>query len=361
MTVIITRLPASDADDPTIWRITDGVWQDAGPLLEYLPLADEDLVMALVAPADARTIFSALPDLEPRQAEGVARLRAIEHSIGPVHAVARHVIDDVILSATISPIVMEYGLVRLAARGLNPDIVIPAGFAVNASSEYIVRAEFDGMIWLRGPHFAIPEEPALRELLVGDKPVNDIEASVLQEMLATASALPLLNLRAGVFAKREHTVWATPLQRRWIKRLIGGLVTATIVLGLVIWTKYKVATGAENDRALAAAQKIDSTIGDITVAETQLDRSLQQKGIAKGRFAPLSSGLWRSVKAAPNVTVQEFRFGTDGILTVALAAPNAASIDTALIAIQQDGYKVTATPRQDSTGATLVELTMRMP
>lgn len=361
MTTVITRFPASDADDPKIWRVTDGVWHDAGPLSEYLPLSDENLVMALVAPADARTIFSSLPDLEPRQAEGVARLRSIEQSIGPVHAVARHVIDDIMVSATISPIVMEYGLVRLAARGLNPDIVIPAGFAVNPHSEFVVRAEFDGMTCLRGQHFAIPDEPALRHLLVGDNPVDDIETSILQAMLMTASALPLLNLRAGLFAKRESIVWATPLQRLWIKRLLGGLVAATIMLGLVIWTKHIVATDAENDRALAAAQKIDPAITEITAAETQLDRSLLQKGIARGRFAPLSAGLWRSVKAAPNVTVREFRYGADGILTVVLAAPDAASIDTALIAIQQDGYKVTATPRQDSTGATLVDLTMRMP
>ena len=85
------------------------------------------------------------------------------------------------------------------------------------------------------------------------------------------------------------------------------------------------------------------------------------EGIAKGRFAPLSAGLWRSVKASPNVTVRELRYGADGIMTVVLAAPDTPSIQTALTAIQQDGYKITATPRIDSSGATLVDLTMRMP
>ena len=224
-----------------------------------------------------------------------------------------------------------------------------------------MRADFEGLTWLRGQQFTIPDEPALRDLLVGDNPVEDIEAPLLKEMLMTASSLPLLNLREGAFAKRERIVWATPLQRLWIGRILGGLVAATILLGLVVWTKHTVATSAENDRAITAAQKIDPAITDITQAEAQLDLSLQQKGIAKGRFAPLSAGLWRSVKTSPNVTVREFRYGADGILAVVLAAPNAASIDTALIAIQQDGYKVTATPRQDSTGATLVDLTMRIP
>ncbi|HEV7233851.1 MAG TPA: hypothetical protein VGN36_06360, partial [Sphingorhabdus sp.] len=62
-----------------------------------------------------------------------------------------------------------------------------------------------------------------------------------------------------------------------------------------------------------------------------------------------------------NVSVRELRFGADGILTVVLAAPDANSVNRALIAIQQDGYRVTATPRQDTSGATLVDMTMRMP
>lgn len=361
MTMIITRFPASDTDDPDVWRVADGVWQACGLLSDFIADADDALVMAVVSSTDARCIWSSLPDLEPRQAEGVATLRAVEQSIGPVHAVARYVIDDAVIAATISPAIMEYGLVRLALRGLNPDIVIPAGLAVDASPEYVVKVDFNGMTVLRGHAFAIPDEPAIRDLLVGDIPVEQIDASAVHDMLLSASALPLLNLRAGVFAKREQIVWATPNQRKWIIRLLGGLVTATILLGVVTWSKYWNAAANEDDRALAAAQKIDPSIQDIAQAEVQLDRALQQKGIAKGRFTPLSAGLWRSVKAAPNVTVRDLRYGADGILTVVLAAPNSDSINKALIAIQQDGYRVTATPRQDNSGATLVDLTMRMP
>lgn len=361
MTTVITRFPVSDADDPAIWRVTDGIWHESGPLSEYLALADETVVMALVAPSDTRIIFSSLPDLEPRQAEGVARLRAIEQSIGPVHCVARHVIADKLIAATIGPAVMEYGLLRLALRDLNPDIVIPAGLAIDPHPEYVVRADIDGVNVLRGNEFAISDEPALRDVLVGDNRVEDVEPAALQAMLLAASASPLLNLREGIFAKREQIVWATPLQRKWLRRLLVSLVAATMMLGIITWAKHSSATNAEDSRALAAAQKIDPSITDITQAEAQLDRALQQKGIAKGRFAPLSAGLWRSVKASPNVTVRELRYGADGIMTVVLAAPDTPSIQTAVTAIQQDGYKITATPRVDASGATLVDLTMRMP
>lgn len=361
MTTVITRFPANDLDDPIIWRVTDGVWQDGGLLSEHLVLADDEVVMAIVSPADGRCIWSSLPDLEPRQAEGVAKLNATAQSLGLVHVVARHILDDVLITATISPEAMVYGINRMIERGLNPDIVIPTGLGVDAYPDQVVQAHFDGVTVLRGHNFAIPDEAMFRDLLVGDSIVTEIAPETVQTMLLTASERPLLNLREGLFAKREQVIWLTPLQRKWILRLLGALLVTTMLLGVVTLTKYWSATNSENDRALAAAQKIDPSIQDITQAEAQLDRALQQKGLARGRFTPLSAGLWRSVKAAPNVSVRDLRYGADGILTVVLAAPNSDSINQALIAIQQDGYRVTATPRQDSSGATLVDLTMRMP
>lgn len=361
MSTVVCRFPVGDADDPQMWRVTEHLWESCGPLSEYNAGANDAVVMALVSPADTRCLWMSLPDLEPRQAEGVARLRAVEQSLGAVHAVARHIIDDIVITATISPSAMEYGLIRLALRGLNPDIVTPVGLAIDPHPDHVIRAEFDGIAVLRGRAFAIPDEPVLRDLLVGDVPIENAEEAGVRQMLAPASERPVLNLREGVFAKREQIIWATPNQRKWIKRLLGGLVLATVLLGLMTLAKYWTATDAEDDRALAAAQTIDPSIQDITQAETQLDRALQQRGIAKGRFTPLSAGLWRAVKAAPNVSVRELRYGADGILTGVLAAPNADGINKALVAIQQDGYRVTATPRQDASGATLVDLTMRMP
>lgn len=361
MTTVITWLPVSDADNPTVWRIADGHWQNVGALSNFIADVGDDNVMALVSPADARCIWTSLPDLEPRQAEGVAKLRATEQSLGLVHAAARAVADDIVVTATIAPKVMQDGLERLALRGLNPDIVIPFGVAIDADAEHIVKAEFDGVTMLRGPRLAIPDEAVFRDLLVGDVKVEEIVAGDVHAMLLAASESPLLNLREGLFAKRERKVLATADQRKWIKRLLVALVTVTVLLGLVTLAKYWRATSVENDRALAAAQKIDPSIQDIEQAEAQLDRALQQKGLAKGRFAPLSAGLWRAVQAAPNVSARELRFGNDGMLIVVLAAPDANSVNKALIAIQQDGYRVTATPRQDSSGATLVDLTMRMP
>jgi general secretion pathway protein L len=361
MTVVITRFPVAEADKPLVWRVTDGQWHACGPLSDFIPDIADEKMMALVSAAEARCLWSSLPDMQPRQAEGVAKLRVAEQSLGLVHTAARHVFDDIVVTASIAPAVMQDGLARLALRGLNPDIVIPFGLAVEVAPDHIVEVEFDGMTVLRGERFAIPDEAVFRDLLVGDSNVETIAADQARAMLFAASEHPLLNLREGLFAKRERKVLATAEQRKWIIRLAGALIAATLLLGMVTLAKYWSATSAENDRALAAAQRIDPSIQDITQAEAQLGRALQQKGLAQGRFAPLSAGLWRAVQASPNVSARELRFANDGLLTVVLAAPNADSINRALLAIQQDGYRITATPRQDSSGATLVDLTMRMP
>lgn len=361
MTVVITRLPIAEADNPNIWRVTGGQWLDCGPMSDFIPDIEDQTVLALVAPTDVRCIWSSLPNLEPRQAEGVAKLRAAEQSLGLVHSAARHVGDGDVVTATIAPSALQEGLTRLALRGLNPDIVIPFGLAVDAIPEAVVKAEFDGVTVLRGARFAIPDEAVFRNLLVGDLIVEPASPDGVRDMLSVASVAPLLNLREGLFAKRERKVLATAQQRKWIIRLFAAVLGATLLIGIVTLAKYWSATRAEDERALAAAQKIDPSIQDVAQAEAQLDRALQQKGLAQSRFGPLSAGLWRAVQASPNVSVRELRFGNDGILTVVLAAPDANSVNTALLAIQQDGFRITATPRQDNSGATLADLTMRMP
>jgi general secretion pathway protein L len=357
---IITRFPDSQADNPVVWQVIDGVWNDAGLLSDAMLDGSDEVIMAVASPVATRCLWSELPDLEPKQAEGVARLRAADQSLGSVHSAARHLGDASVVTATIATDAMEHGLKRLIQAGLDPDIVIPAALAISPGDQ-IVRAEFDSMAWLRGPSIATPDEPVFRDLLIGQGAIKPLGSDTVRAMLLGACDTALVNLRQGAYAKRQQHRLATDHQRAWIKRLFAGLVGATALLILITLGKQWIATAAENDRALAAAQKIDAKITDVEQAEAQVDRALQQKGVAVGRFVPLSAGLWRALQASPNVSLRELRYGADGILTAVLAAPDANSANRALLAIQQDGYRITATPRQDTSGATLVDLTMRMP
>ena len=361
MTLIVTFLPSVDHSNPMVWTLSDSAWSEPCPLSEFVPDAADDRMVAIVQAEASRCIWISLPDLEPRQAEGVAKVRAFEQSLGAVHAVARYLDAGDVVTATIDTGVLETGLAMLQARGLNPDVVIPFGLLVPSDPQQVVRAELGNSTVLRGDRFAVPDEQVFRTMLVGDAAVEDMDQTALIQALLNASVQPALNLREGPFAKREPRMLATPEQRTWILRLFGFCILATLLLGVAAFTKYSLATSAENDRALAAARKINPAIADIAQAEAQLASALQQKGLAVGRFTPLSAGLWRAVQASPNVSVRELRFGRDGILTTVLSAPDAGSINKVLIAVQRDGFRVTATSRQDTTGATLVDLTMRMP
>ena len=361
MTLVITRFPISDADDPAVFRVTEGVWQDAGLLSNFVHSADDSTVMALVAPQHVRCSWFAFPDLEERQAIGVAKLRATEQSLGLVHSSAGLDFDGTIATATISPEVMQQGLDSLAARDLNPDIVLPFALVLNGPAEGVLGAQFDGISVLRGPGFAIPDEAVLRDIFVGASIADNVGPESVRQMFVSASAAPVLNLREGIFAKRERTVWTTAEQRKWIKRLLSAIVIITVLITVVTLAKYWSATSAENQTALAAAQKIDPSIRDINQAESALANALDRRGIVHSGFTPLSAALWRSVKASPNVSVRELRFTRDGILTAVLAAPTADNLNKTLVAIQQDGFRITATPRQDTSGSTLVDLTVRMP
>jgi general secretion pathway protein L len=333
--VLITILPSGDFDNPVIWRADDSGWHEVSLLSEYP--GDHNLpVMAIVRQEDVRCAWTSLPDLETRQAESVARLQLGEQSLGLVHIAGSH-IGEAVVSAAIAPEKMEYGLGRLLARGISPDIVIPLGLAVPPDPEAVLHVTFADALALRGLDFVIPDEPVFRTMLVGNAPLREVSMQELQAALYATSQSPLLNLRIGAFAKRTRNVFATMEQKSWIKRLL-----------------------VENERALTAAQRIDPSIKDIAQAETLLVRAVQQKGVGTGDLGPLSAGLWKAVKASPNVTLRELRYGNDGILLAVMAAPNADAINRALVAIQQDGFRVTATPRQDNSGATLVDFSMRM-
>lgn len=361
MTLIITRFPTSERDNPSVFRVIEGVWEDAGSLSSFVPTVEDMTVMAVVAPEDVRCNWFTLPDLEGRQAQSVAKLRAAEQSLGLVHSSAGADYDDVVATATIAADVMQRGLDWLHARGLSPDIVIPFALLPRINAVGVLRIEMDGLSVLRGPQFAIPDEAVLRDMFIGDAPVEHMDAESVRAMLLSASTAPLLNLREGNFAKRERMLWLTAEQRTWVRRLLTALVIVTMLITCVTLAKYWIATASENETSLAAAQKIDPAIQDIEQAENMLAVALNRQGKAQGGFGPLSAALWRSVKASPNVSVRELRYAPDGILTVVLAAPTADNINKALIAIQHDGFRITATPRQDTTGATLVDMTVRMP
>jgi hypothetical protein len=55
------------------------------------------------------------------------------------------------------------------------------------------------------------------------------------------------------------------------------------------------------------------------------------------------------------------RYGSDRILAITLISPAVDPVNRVLIDLQQQGYKVTANPRQEANGITAVAVTVRAP
>jgi general secretion pathway protein L len=68
--------------------------------------------------------------------------------------------------------------------------------------------------------------------------------------------------------------------------------------------------------------------------------------------------VYMVLQQVPAVTIRDMRFNGDGIIAFTLAAPNVDGINQALQIMQQQGYKVTATPRQDASGVALADINM---
>ena len=149
---MLTRFPTTVGDDPTVFRVSEGVWEAAGLLSEFEAAADDATVMAVVAPQDVRNNWFTFPELEARQAMTVAKLRASEQALGLVHCSAGVDFDGSSVTAAIAPDVMQYGLDRLAARGINPDIVLPLALVLNTGPDGFSRQN-----WTAFRYCAVPE------------------------------------------------------------------------------------------------------------------------------------------------------------------------------------------------------------
>jgi general secretion pathway protein L len=369
VTGLITLLPVQGSDALPWWLVEDGAitarsnGQDTGA--GFPELADGVRVMALVPARQAVVRWVDMSELAPRQAETAACLKVAEESLddaSALHVVAAHLDGEDVIAANISKAQLQYGLDRLAGYGLNPDVVLPAGLAFDAPETGIARADFgsDNAL-LRGPKLIMPDDPALRAVLLGDAVVADIDQDSAEQQLLAAFAAPTLNLRSGAFAKKTPGVGISPRQWRILGWMLFAGLLLSLLLALVTYWQYDRAVDREDALALAAARKIAPQATSAADAASALDKALAQKGVGARQFTAPASTLFAEIQQEQGLNLRDMRYGADGILGFTLAAPTADPINKVLLDLQEQGYKVTATPRQDASGLAMAEITMRLP
>jgi general secretion pathway protein L len=374
----ILFLPSASSVSVPYWQVEAGAIVASGDL--HLgggsPLWPGDgaaqTVLALIPTADATVSWSPIGALSPKQAQTAARIKVQQQTLsqgGELHIVsvtasshenAAISPDDEpqILAALMSAQTLKTGLDILAAHGCDPDILLPAGLVITTPGSGFLRVTVGEEGFVRGPMLVIPNEPALVTAIIDESPITDLNAVQTDTALLAAFADPAINLRVGAFAKRRARSGITVQQWKILGALLLTGLLASLFLAVATWVKYDRAIAREDAAALAAIQKLVPGATDVTQGQMELNRALASRGAA-AQMSPLAASAYTILQQFPSVTLRDLRYNGDGILAFTLAAPNVDGINQALLIMQQQGYRVTATPRQEASGLAMADISMR--
>jgi general secretion pathway protein L len=127
----------------------------------------------------------------------------------------------------------------------------------------------------------------------------------------------------------------------------------TLAWAIVSIVKLNQSTeGLDRDTAAIAQSALGRPV-TVENAEAEL-----AQGRSTSRLTVLLAGLYQALQAEPAVSSTQIGYAA-GNFSTTLAAPSANEINRLLLALQRDGYRVTAVPRQSPDGRTMVDLTIR--
>ena len=374
----ILFLPSASSVSVPYWQVESGAIVASGDL--HLtgggPLLPGDgaaqTVLALIPTADAAVSWSPLGELSPKQAQTAARIKVQQQSLshdGELHIVtviaSNHenaaiapAGEPQILAALMSTQSLKTGLDILAAHGCDPDILLPTGLVITTPGSGFLRVTVGEEGFVRGPMLVIPNELALVTAIIGESPITDLNATQTDTALLAAFADPAINMRVGAFAKRRVRSAITVQQWKLLGALLLTGLLASLLLAVATWVKYDRAITREDAATLAAIQKLVPNATNVAQGQIELSRTLASRGAA-AQMSPLAASAYTILQQFPSVTLRDLRYNGDGILAFTLAAPNVDGINQALLIMQQQGYKVTATPRQEASGLAMADISMR--
>jgi len=370
--ILLIAFPATDAEALYWWHVRDGAVQawgcDPDPSTAsqaYGPDAMPDEVCTIVlVPSHLTSIMSHDPigDATDSQALAAAKMVAKANSLEgeKVHIVGTLAGSGEAVTASIGRDILSAGLVHLQALDIDPDAIIPSGWLLPVADEGAVSADFGFDRVLRSGDVIATDDPALREYLFADRTVMPLTGDAFDAMMVGASERRDLNFRSGPFAKKTQRRMDAGQKRR-LGWMAAALVVVTIALPLVQLAKYHNAASAAEETALTSAASVVGEQEDPDSAERALDQRLIAENRGNIMFPVPASALYSALQQAPNVAMTRMAYGENGIVSATLSAVRNEDINPVLIAMQEAGFIITATPRTDATGAAQADITVRAP
>ncbi|MGQ2940904.1 MAG: type II secretion system protein GspL [Blastomonas fulva] len=350
------------------WRAEDGHivarGQDFSPP-SAAPGTDRGLTLALIPAADTVIRILDMGEMSAAQAEAAARYRAADLSIGGdlfvgVRALGNGGGGMQVLCATISRARLADHLAELALRGLDPDVLVPVGLLLPAT-DAPVSAVFGDLGAERLGDVVLPPDDALGALLLGETPALALDQDARHTAMLAALADPPLNLRQGDFARRTPMFALGPGQGRTLAWLLGALLLVSLAIPLIEIGKNYLGADLAERRALASAQRLVPGATDVAQAEQQLDGKLAARGAGNAIATVPLAGLLSAMQPVAGVTIRQADYRPGGVIGAMIAAPRVEDLNAVLIALQNNGYTVTAANRSDATGQAVADITVLAP
>jgi general secretion pathway protein L len=370
--LLLIAFPAADDEALYWWRVADGAVQAAGCDPDPWVASQTDgpdeaqvdiRVVALVA-SHLTTMMAheAISDVTDNQALAAASMTAKANSLDSANLQIVATMDDAgaVVTASVGRDILSAGLVRLQALELDPDAIIPSGWLLPVAGDGAASADFGFDQVVRADDLIATDDPALREILFADQAITPVTGNAFDAMLAGAYGKSDLNFRSGPFAKKTQRAMDATQKRR-----LGGMVAALVVVSLAVplvqLAKYHWAASAADEAALASAAPVVGEQQNPDSAERALDQRLVAENRGNIMFPVPASALYSALQQVPNVSITRMAYGENGIVSVTLSAVRNEDINPALLAMQEAGFLITATPRTDATGSAQADITVRAP
>jgi general secretion pathway protein L len=370
--LLLIAFPTTDDEPLFWWHVKVGAVQawgcDPDPLIAsqaYGPdAAQGDVRVVVLVPSHLTSIMGheAISGANESQALAAATMAAKAQSLESekVHIVSA--IDGAggVVTASVGRDILSSGLVHLQALNIDPDAIIPSGWLLPVAGDGSVSADFGFDQVVRAGNIIAIDDPVFRDLLFADLTDKPIIGDDFDAMLVGASDKSDLNFRSGPFAKKTQRTMDAKQKRRlgWIS---AALVIVSLAIPLVQLAQYHWAASAADEAALADAATVVGEQENPDSAERALDQRLIAENRGNIMFPVPASALFSALQQVPNVSITRMDYGENGIVSATLSAVRNEDINPALLAIQEAGFIITATPRTDATGSAQADITVRAP
>ncbi|MCX7285245.1 MAG: type II secretion system protein GspL [Novosphingobium sp.] len=362
---LIVLLPAQGDAPWRWWRVSAagvGREQAFDSAVDAIPWGDAGAVTVLVPAAEAPVIDKPLPAMPVAQALAAERLGLAQGGLEAVQHVAVGAQDGRLLACRAGVAAMDRWLAQAAGQGIDPQAIVPAALVLPRPERGLMLADLGGQLLARTADAAFAAEPGLISVLAQGQEQSALAGDDLLDRLGQVHAAPPLNLRQGVYAQRRVSVFRSA---NWLglARMAAIAALMALVLMLVWVVKWNSDSSAQEARALALAQQRFPAATDLDGAERLLAAELARRGEGGASFAAPAAALLDVLRTIPAVTLRDLGYGANGTLRFTAAAPRADDVNAVLIALQNQGWKVTVPPSlaPDPTGATVAAVTMSAP